>query len=178
MKINPLKIHGSALIEIEPITDERGFFARSYCQQEFQDAGIDLTIKQTNLSQNEHKGTLRGMHFQASPRFDAKLVSCIAGEIFDVIVDLRIGSETYCQWIGVQLTEGNYKALYVPPGCAHGFMTLSDNALVHYQMGEVFVADLARGVRWNDPAFAIDWPLEPLEISDRDAAYPDFQGGL
>lgn len=178
MKISPLKIKGTALIEIEPISDERGYFSRSFCVQEFKDAGIDLNVVQSNLSQNAQKGTLRGMHFQAQPKPDPKLVSCIQGAIFDVIVDLRNDSDTYCQWVGQELSADNRKALFVPPGCAHGFLTLSDDALVSYQMGEVFIADLARGVRWNDPAFAIDWPMEPVVISDRDDTYPDFKAVL
>ena len=176
MKITPLKIAGAALVEIDRLGDERGYFARSFCQDEFAEAGLSLEIKQSNLSQNVARGTLRGMHYQAAPRPDPKLVSCIQGAIFDVVVDIRDGSDTYCQWHGVELSADNRSALFVPPGCAHGFLTLSDDAVVHYQMGEVFVPDLARGVRWNDPAFGIDWPFEPAVISERDATYPDFQG--
>lgn len=176
MKISPLDISGAALVEIEPFGDERGFFARSFCRQEFSDAGLDLNIVQSNLSQNAAKGTLRGMHYQGSPKPDPKLVSCIQGAIFDVVVDIRKGSKTFCRWYGVELSAQNRKALFVPPGCAHGFLTLRDDAVVHYQMGEEFIPDLARGVRWNDPAFAIDWPMEPKVIAERDATYPDFQG--
>lgn len=182
MNITPLKIKGTALVEIKPISDERGFFARSFCAQEFSDAGLSLNIVQSNLSQNVKKGTLRGMHFQAQPKPDPKLVSCIQGAIFDVIVDVREDSDTYCQWLGHELSADNRKALFVPPGCAHGFITLSDDTVVHYQMGEVFVADLACGVRWDDPAFGIEWPTEPIVISERDATYanfkaPDFKAG-
>ncbi|OEJ66684.1 dTDP-4-dehydrorhamnose 3,5-epimerase [Magnetovibrio blakemorei] len=176
MQITPLKIQGAALVEIERLEDERGYFARSFCRQEFKDAGLDFDVVQSNLSHNAAKGTLRGLHYQDAPKPDPKLVSCIRGAIFDVVVDLRKGSQTYCQWVGVQLTADNAKALFVPPGCAHGFITLCDDALVNYLMGEVYVAALARGVRWNDPAFAIDWPENPVVISERDAAYPDFQG--
>ena len=176
MKISPLKIQGAALIEIEPLGDERGFFARIFCAQEFADAGLALNVTQSNLSQNIKKGTLRGLHYQAEPKPDPKLVSCINGAIFDVVVDVREGSPTFCQWAGVELTADNHNALFVPPGCAHGFITLTDNALVHYQMGETFVPDLARGVRWNDPAFGVEWPVDPVVISDRDATYPDFKG--
>lgn len=176
MKISPLDISGAALVEIEPFGDERGFFARSFCRQEFSDAELDLNIVQSNLSQNVAKGTLRGMHYQAAPKPDPKLVSCIQGAIFDVVVDIRKGSKTFCRWYGVELSAQNRKALFVPPGCAHGFLTLSDDTVVHYQMGEEFIPDLARGVRWNDPAFAIDWPMEPKVIAERDATYPDFQG--
>jgi len=176
MKITPLNVEGVALIEIETFADERGFFARSFCEQEFADAGLTFNVVQSNLSQNIKKGTLRGLHFQAQPKSDPKLVSCINGAIFDVVVDVREGSPTYCQWSGVELTADNHKSLFVPPGCAHGFITLTDDALVHYQMGETFVADLARGVRWNDPAFGVEWPMDPIVISDRDATYPDFKG--
>lgn len=175
MKITPLKINGAALIELEPTSDERGYFARSFCRTQFGAAGLDLGVVQSNISHNDHLGTLRGLHFQAAPKPDPKLVSCIQGAIFDVVVDIRAGSDTFCQWVGVELSADNGKALFVPPGCAHGFMTLSDDARVHYQMGEVFVADLARGVRWNDPAFAIDWPAAPEVMSERDAAYADFK---
>ena len=175
MKISPLSIQGGALIEIEQLGDERGFFARSYCQQELSDAGIELNIVQSNLSQNVSAGTLRGMHYQAEPHPDPKLVSCIQGSIFDVIVDIRTGSDTYLNWYGVELSAECHNALFVPPGCAHGFITLTDNAIVHYQMGETFVPDLARGVRWDDPAFGIEWPHQPEVISERDATYPDFQ---
>lgn len=176
MQITPLKIQGAALVEIERLGDERGYFARSFCRQEFKDAGLDLDVVQSNLSHNAAKGTLRGMHYQAAPKPDPKLVSCIRGAILDVVVDLRPDSQTYRQWVGVQLTADNAKALFVPPGCAHGFITLCDDTLVNYLMGEVYVAELARGVRWNDPAFAIDWPENPVVISERDAAYPDFKG--
>jgi len=176
MVISKLNIKGAATINIEPLPDERGFFARSYCQREFNEAGLELNVVQSNLSQNARKGTLRGLHFQAAPKPDPKLVSCIQGSIFDVVVDVRKDSDTYCQWFGVELSAHNHKALFVPPGCAHGFITLSDNALVHYQMGEYFAPDLARGVRWNDPAFNIEWPLQPLSIANRDAAYPNFKG--
>lgn len=176
MKITPQKIVGAALIEIEPHTDERGYFARSFCTHEFRDAGLVLDVVQANLSQNARKGTLRGMHYQAEPKPDPKLVSCIQGAIFDVIVDVRPGSDTYCQWVGYELGADNRKAMFVPPGCAHGFITLTNDAVVHYLMGEVFEPDLARGVRWDDPAFDINWPVAPAVISERDAGYPDFGG--
>jgi len=176
MKITPLKISGVALIEAQAIADERGFFARSFCRAQFAAAGLELDVVQSNISHNAVKGTLRGLHFQAAPKPDPKLVSCIQGSIFDVVVDIRETSATFCQWVGAELSADNGKALFVPPGCAHGFMTLSDDARVHYQMGEVYVADLARGLRWDDPAFAIDWPLDPVVISERDATFADFKG--
>lgn len=176
MKITPLAISGAALIEIERLGDERGYFARSYCREEFAAAGLEFDIVQTNLSQNVAKGTLRGLHHQAQPKPDPKLVSCIQGAVFDVVVDIREGSDTFCQWSGVELSADNRTALFVPPGCAHGFLTLTDDAVVHYQMGEMFVPDLARGVRWDDPTFAIAWPSAPTVMSERDATYPDFAG--
>ena len=176
MKITPLKINGAALIEAEPIGDERGFFARTFCRTEFAAAGLDLDVVQSNVSHNVIKGTLRGLHFQGAPKPDPKLVSCIQGTIFDVVVDIREGSDTFCQWEGFELSAENGKALFVPPGCAHGFITLTGDVRVHYQMGETYVADLARGVRWNDPAFGIDWPMAPQVMSERDAAYADFKG--
>lgn len=176
MNIAPLTIKGAALIEMEPIGDERGFFARSFCSKEFAAAGLHLDVVQSNVSYNVQKGTLRGLHFQDAPKPDPKLVSCIQGGIFDVVVDIREGSETFCQWVGIELTADNGKALFVPPGCAHGFITLTDKARVFYQMGEVYVADLARGLRWDDPAFAIDWPLDPVVLSERDANFAGFKG--
>ena len=175
MKFTATKIPGVIVVKADPIADERGFFARGFCGTEFAGAGLSLSVVQTNVSHNKRKGTLRGMHYQAQPKPEAKLVSCIRGAIFDVAVDLRRGSKTYCGWFGVRLTDSNHKALFVPPGCAHGFLTLSEESDVSYLMGEVYIAELARGVRWNDSAFGIKWPGKPTVISDRDAAYPDFR---
>lgn len=175
MKFAATKIPGVTVVETEPIADERGFFARGFCGKEFKAAGLNLAVAQTNVSHNKLKRTLRGMHYQAEPKPEPKLVSCVRGGIFDVAVDLRPDSPTFCKWIGVELTESNRKALFVPPGCAHGFLTLSDETEVSYLMGEFYVADLSRGVRWDDPAFGIDWPDKPVLISERDAAYPDFR---
>lgn len=175
MKFTATKIPGVTVVEAEPIADERGFFARGFCGEEFAAAGLNLTVAQTNVSHNKRKGTLRGMHYQAKPKPEPKLVSCVRGGIFDVAVDLRPDSPVFRGWTGVELTESNRKALFVPPGCAHGFLTLSDETEVSYLMGEFYVADLSRGVRWDDPAFGIDWPDKPVLISERDAAYPDFR---
>lgn len=175
MKFTATKIPGVTVVESEPIADERGFFARGFCGEEFAAAGLNLAVAQTNVSHNRCKGTLRGMHYQAEPKPEPKLVSCVRGGIFDVAVDLRPDSPTFRAWTGVELTESNRKALFVPPGCAHGFLTLSDETEVSYLMGEFFAAELARGVRWNDPAFGIEWPGTPSVISDRDVAYPDFR---
>lgn len=177
MRIEGLAIQGSALVEIEPIRDERGFFARTFCEKEFKDAGLDFRVVQSNLSQNAASATLRGLHYQAQPVPDPKLVSCVRGAIFDVCVDLRPDSPTYCQWVGQELTAENCRALFVPQGCAHGFITLTDDTMVHYQMGAFYDPDLARGVRWDDPAFSISWPIAPAHMSKRDRTYPDLRAG-
>lgn len=174
MKFDPAPIPGVTVVSQTPMSDERGSFARSFCAIEFQDAGLALNVVQTNVSHNIRKGTLRGMHYQAEPYPETKLVSCTRGAIFDVAVDLRTESPTYKQWFGVELSAENAKSLYIPPGCAHGFLTLDDDTLVNYLMGEYFHDGYGRGVRWNDPQFAIQWPEEPTTMSERDAAYPDF----
>jgi dTDP-4-dehydrorhamnose 3,5-epimerase len=168
------RLSGVFEICIEPIYDERGFFARSWCRREFEQHDLlDLTT-QSSMSFNQKKGTLRGMHFQALPHPEAKLVRCARGAIFDVALDLRPESSTFKNWIGVELSAQKRNALYVPPGCAHGFLTLENDTEVFYQMSEFFVPELSRGVRWDDPAFKIDWPSQPAVMSDRDRTYPDF----
>lgn len=168
------KLKGAYIIELEPLEDERGFFARSFCRKEFEEQGLNFSIVQCNLSYNKRKGTLRGMHYQIAPHEEAKLVSCIRGAIYDVIIDLRPNSSTYRQWFAVELTAENYKMLYIPAGFAHGFQTLEGNTVVFYQMSEFYHPECARGVRWNDPAFGIVWPDDIRVISDRDRQYPDF----
>jgi dTDP-4-dehydrorhamnose 3,5-epimerase len=162
-------------IQIEPKGDERGFFARTWCEDEFTEKSLDPHLVQCSLSYNAKKGTLRGMHFQAAPHAETKLVRCSKGAIYDVVLDLRRDSKTYCRWIGVTLTADKRNALYIPKGCAHGFLTLADDSEVFYQMSDFFHADSARGVRWNDPAFGIVWPGKVEMISARDANYPDFE---
>ncbi|MCG8511489.1 MAG: dTDP-4-dehydrorhamnose 3,5-epimerase [Rhodospirillales bacterium] len=174
MKISPTRIPGVMLVEAEANTDDRGLFARTYDSAAFAEAGLPTDWPQCNTSWNARRGTLRGMHFQADPKPEPKLVRCTRGAVFDVAVDLRSDSSSYCGWIGVELTADARNALYIPPGCAHGFLTLEDGAEVFYQMGESYVSELARGVRWDDPAFAVDWPFAPTVIGERDAAYPDF----
>jgi dTDP-4-dehydrorhamnose 3,5-epimerase len=163
---------GAYLIEPEPISDERGFFARTYCRNEFAEMGLNPNLVQCNISYNKMSGTLRGMHFQKAPYAEAKLVRCTQGGIYDVIVDLRNDSETFRQWFGVELTAENKNALYVPEGFAHGFITLKDDTEVLYQMSEFFHAECSSGVRWNDPAFMITWPRSISVISERDQNYP------
>lgn len=175
MKFTPTDIAGVNLIELEKHSDDRGFFARSFCKKELADHGHDFAIDQANLSFNHHAGTLRGMHYQAAPVGDPKIVRCISGSIFDVVIDLRTDSPTYCQWVGVELSATNRNSLIIPAGCAHGFLTLKPDTEVLYLMGAPFVPDLASGVRWNDPAFGIKWLQKPAIINDRDANYPDYE---
>jgi len=169
----PLK--GAYLIELEKREDERGFFARSWCETEFKDHGLNARIAQCNVSLNLKKGTLRGMHYQIKPFEESKLVRCTRGALYDVIIDVRRESPTYREHLGVELTPDNGLMLYVPEGFAHGFLTLKDETEVFYQISEFYAPDSARGVRWDDPAFHIPWPAEVKVISDRDRSYPDFK---
>jgi dTDP-4-dehydrorhamnose 3,5-epimerase len=169
------KLSGVVEIRLDPLTDERGFFARSWCQREFDEHGLNSRLVQCNVSFNARKGTLRGMHYQAAPHPEAKLVRCISGSIYDVVIDLRPDSPTFKDWIEVELTSTVRNMLYVPEGCGHGFLTLQDEVEVLYQMSEFYHPDLARGVRWNDPAFQIAWPADVQMISERDRDYPNFE---
>jgi dTDP-4-dehydrorhamnose 3,5-epimerase len=174
MEFLETKLAGVFEIRIEPMSDERGFFARTWCEKEFQSHGLNSSIAQCSASFNNRKGTLRGMHYQAPPFAEMKVVRCGKGAIFDVVVDLRFESSTFKDWIGVELTAENHKMLYVPEGCAHGFLTLEDETEVVYQISEFYHAESARGVRWDDPAFRIEWPMPPEVMSERDRTYPDF----
>ena len=176
MRFLPTPLSGACLIEPERLSDERGFFARTWCSREFREMGINPELVQCNISFNRKKGTLRGMHFQARPHEEAKVVRCTQGSIYDVMIDLRPESGTFKQWFGAELSAENRLSLYIPAGFAHGFLTLSDDAEVLYLMSEFFHPECASGVRWNDPAFSIDWPGKVSVISDRDASYPDFCG--
>jgi dTDP-4-dehydrorhamnose 3,5-epimerase len=175
MKFATLLLSGAYLVEPEPIHDERGFFARTWCADEFKTRGLSTKLAQCGISFNRRRGTLRGMHYQAEPYAEAKLVRCSAGAIYDVIVDLRQGSATYRQWLAVELTAENHKMIYIPEGFAHGFQTLADESEVSYQISEPYVSECARGVRWNDPVFRIEWPIADPIISDRDRNFPDHQ---
>jgi dTDP-4-dehydrorhamnose 3,5-epimerase len=168
------KLNGAFIIEPERVEDERGFFARSWCEREAAAHGLYPKWVQCNISFNRKKATLRGMHYQSAPREEAKLVRCTMGAIYDVIIDLRPNSSTLRQWVGVELSAQNRRMLYIPEGFAHGFITLDDNAEIFYQMSEFYAPAHARGVRWNDPSFGIEWPIEVRVISDRDRNYPDF----
>jgi dTDP-4-dehydrorhamnose 3,5-epimerase len=168
------KLSGVFEINLEPAHDSRGFFARSWCQKEFENLGLDPKVVQCNVSFNIRKGTLRGMHYQAAPNAEAKLVRCTSGSIYDVVVDLRAQSPTFKTWIAVVLTTDRRNMIYVPQGCAHGFLSLEDNTEVFYQMSEFYSPQSARGVRWDDPAFQIAWPAQVEVISERDQNYADF----
>jgi len=168
------KLAGVYEVRIDRKADERGFFARTWCQEEFATHGLNPRLVQCNISFNTRKGTLRGMHYQAAPHAEAKLVRCTRGSICDVVLDLRSDSSTFKQWIAVVLSAENRNMVYVPEGCAHGFLTLEDDTEVFYQMSEFYNAESARGVRWDDPAFGIDWPEKVQVISERDRTYPNF----
>lgn len=170
----PAGIEGAWFIELEPKTDDRGMFARTWCAAEFARHGLDATIAQCNMSYSRRRGTLRGMHWQEAPYAENKLVRCTAGAVFDVCVDLRKGSATYLKWVGRTLTAENRAALFVPEGCAHGFLTLVDDSEVAYQVSRPYAAHAERGLRWNDPAIAIEWPGEIVVASERDRSFPDL----
>jgi dTDP-4-dehydrorhamnose 3,5-epimerase len=172
-----LTLTGAFLVEIERLSDERGFFARTFCRRDFERRGLDPNVVQCNVSYNERRGTLRGMHLQVPPDEEAKLISCTAGAIFDVIIDLRPASATFRRWHPVELRGGDGRALYVPRGFAHGFQTLEPCTAVTYQMSTSFAPGSARGYRWDDPAFAIAWPLPDPILSAKDRSYPLLDPG-
>jgi len=176
MRIQDTEIPGVRLVEAEPATDERGAFARLYCPEEFRAAGVAFTAAQASLSRNTAALTLRGMHYQAPPHGEAKLVHVTRGAVFDVALDLRRDSPTFRRWLGVRLDAETLSALFIPEGCAHGFLTLAPDTDVLYHINRIFEPGWGRGVRWDDPAFAIDWPAHPQVISERDAGYADFGG--
>lgn len=166
---------GAYVIELEKFEDDRGFFARAFCQKEFADHGLAQDMVQTNVSYSATRGTLRGMHYQESPHEEAKLVRCTKGALYDVIVDVRPDSDTYTQWMGVELTATNHRMLYVPEGCAHGFITLADDTEVMYQVSAFYAPGAERGLRYDDPAIGIEWPVEVTVLSEKDAAWPDYE---
>ena len=166
---------GAYTVEIERRNDDRGFFARTWCRREFAEMGLNADLAQCNLSYTRERGTLRGMHWQAAPHSEAKLVRCTRGAIWDAIIDLRCDSPSYMQHFGVELTAESGRAIYIPEGMAHGFITLQNDCEVSYQMSEFYEPAAGRGIRWNDPAFRIGWPLNDPILHPRDAAYPDFQ---
>jgi dTDP-4-dehydrorhamnose 3,5-epimerase len=177
MRFAETPLPGAWIIELDLLGDERGWFARTFDSEEFRARGLNPEVVQCNASFNDRCDTLRGMHYQAEPHGESKVVRCVRGAIFDVAVDLRRDSPTYCRWHGVELSDRNRRAYYIPVGFAHGFQTLADGCEVTYQMGHRYVPEASRGVRWDDRAFAIEWPPVDGErtISERDATYPDFE---
>jgi len=169
------ELPGAYLIELERREDQRGYFARAWCEREFAVHGLETRFVQVNLGHNLRRGTVRGMHFQRAPYAEVKLVRCTRGALYDVIIDLRPESPTYRRWIGVELSAANGRALYVPRGFAHGYQTLEDNTDLMYQTSEFYVAEAARGVRYNDPAFGIAWPLAVSLVSEADANWQEYQ---
>lgn len=167
-------IKGAYLIDLQKIGDDRGFFARYFCEKEFEEKGLVSKFVQINTSFTANKGVLRGLHYQLPPSSEVKLMRCIRGAVFDVIVDLRPDSPTYMQWFGAELTEENRTMLYAPAGCAHAVLTLRDDTEILYPVSASYAPDQERGLRFNDPKFGIEWPIQPTEVSDKDNAWPDF----
>lgn len=177
MRFVETKIAGVWVLEPERFEDDRGFFACTWLKSELSARGLATEIVQQNVSHNRAKGTLRGMHYQAPPHEETKVVSCIRGAIHDVVLDLRRGSRTFLEWVAVRLDAGEPRSLYIPKGCAHGYQTLEDDVMVLYSVDETYHAASTRGVLWNDPAFAIEWPLPVTAISERDRGHPPFAVG-
>jgi dTDP-4-dehydrorhamnose 3,5-epimerase len=175
MKFTETKLRGAFIITPDLIEDERGFFTRAFCRREFEEHGLNSNLVQCNISFNKTKGTLRGMHYQIAPSAEAKLVRCTAGAICDVIVDLRDGSPTFRQWFAAELSEANHQILYVPEGFAHGYQTLEPLSEVFYQVSAFYNPASELGVRWNDPAFGIEWPLPVSSISKKDESHPSWE---
>lgn len=169
-------VAGAVVIDIERIEDDRGFFARSWCEREFMAHGLNPRVAQVNIGRSTRKGTIRGLHYQLSPWQEAKTVRCTQGAVYDVVVDLRAESPTYRRWFGVELTGDNHRMLYVPEGCAQGYQTLVDNTEICYHTSQRYAPESARGVRYDDPAFGITWPLAVTNISQADLSWPDFAG--
>ncbi len=174
MELKQSKLAGVYVVEVTKQKDDRGFFARTWDPAIAKEHGLRETFDYTCISTNDTKHTLRGMHYQCDPHGEVKLVRCTKGSMFDVVIDLRPDSTTFKQWIAEELSADNHRALYIPEGCAHGFLTLEDDTEVLYHIAHDFVPDAADGIRWDDPAFGIKWPAQPTVISDRDTAYPDF----
>jgi dTDP-4-dehydrorhamnose 3,5-epimerase len=167
-------VPGVVIVDLERREDDRGFFARAWCREEFAAAGLDPTLEQASISWNRLRGTLRGLHWQAAPHQEAKLIRCVRGALYDVAVDLRPGSPCYREHVAVELSADNHRALYIPAGCAHGFQTLTDDTEIFYQMSASYAPAAQRGARWDDPAFGIEWPIDPPLVHPRDSAFPDF----
>jgi dTDP-4-dehydrorhamnose 3,5-epimerase len=177
MHFSEMTLNGAWIIDPIPAQDARGFFARTFCQHEFLKRQLETVFVQHSISGSLARGTIRGMHFQRSPHQEVKIVSCRKGAIWDVIIDLRVGSPTCCRWQGVELTADNHRQLYVPAGFAHGFQTLRDECEVHYLISAFYEPEAASGVRYDDPAFEIEWPLNPTMVSGKDRSWPDYGSG-
>ncbi len=175
MKFSETKLLGAYIIEIEKIEDERGFFARIFDKEEFSKYDLNTDMVQFSISQNLKKGTIRGMHYQTKPYEESKLVRCLKGKIFDIIIDLRPNSKTYKKWFSLELSANNYKMLYIPKGFAHGFQTLEDNSEVFYQISQFYHPEYSKGIKWNDKEFGIKWPLKNSSISEKDLSYAPFE---
>lgn len=173
MRFEPTAIPGCVRIEVEAHVDDRGLFARTWCAREFEATGLPVGLAQCSLSRNPRKGTLRGMHYQRPPSREGKLVRVARGAVYDVIVDLRSGTETFLTHVGLELSEDNLTAIFIPPGCAHGFQTLADDTDVFYQMTDFYAPDLGCGLRFDDPRLGIEWPMPDPIMHDRDRNYPD-----
>lgn len=178
MRFLESELEGVFIVQIEPHCDERGFFARTWCAEEFVDHGLANVTAQASISYNKKKGTLRGMHYSVLPANETKLVRCTSGEIYDVVIDLRPWSATYLKHLAITLSETNHSALYIPPGFAHGFQTMADDTEVFYMMNDPYKPNCGRGVRWNDPVFGIKWPEAERIIHERDNTYADFHSAV
>ncbi len=174
MIFTPSTVEGAYLVGMEPHSDERGWFARAWCEDEFRAQGIDMRAVQTNVSFNVHRGTIRGLHWQVAPFLEAKLLRCTAGAVFDVVADVRPGSPTFGTWDGFELRAGDRALVFVPGGCAHGYQALADGSEVTYSTSHRYTPGAERGIRWNDPAFGIRWPVSDMIVSEKDSAWPDF----
>lgn len=178
MIIEQGKLQGTRVLTLDRKSDDRGFFARTFCERELLEKGVEFPVRQCNVSYNEKRGTLRGMHYQAPPHEESKIVWCLSGRVFDVVVDLRHDSPSFGEYMALELSAENGKMLYIPKGFAHGFLTLEDQTALFYWMSEFYQPGAERGLRYNDPALDLEWPFEPVVISDRDQTYADFKKEL
>jgi dTDP-4-dehydrorhamnose 3,5-epimerase len=174
MEFKGTEIAGLYTIDLKKLEDERGFFARAFCKEEFDSMGLESNVVQANMSFNKAAGTIRGMHYQKSPYQETKFIRCLSGSIYDVVIDLRKDSPTYLKSFGIELTSENRTALFIPKDFAHGFITLQDNTEVMYLVSQMYVPGAEKGIRWNDPQFAIKWPMAPIQISSKDASWEDY----
>lgn len=177
MRFSPLAVSGARLVEAEPHVDDRGSFARAWCRREFAGAGLDVDFVQANVARSRAAGTLRGLHWQEEPHAEAKLVRCTRGAVYDVIADVRPGSPTFLEWSGVELEAGDGRQVFVPAGCAHGYQALREGTEIFYMVSAYYAPESERGIRWDDPAFEVEWPMAPTEVSDKDRSWPAFEPG-